>query len=91
MQHLDPRIARLHVLDRRLVVIQPDHTARHVGDQVGSVALTAAGLEHVAARASSGQPLIDHLMAAEPVVFLRQPGDRALPGEGERTSPADRW
>ena len=68
--------------DRRLVVIQPDHPAGHTGDQVGAVALTAAGFEHVATRAAAGQPLVDHLVAAEPVVLLRQPGNRAFPSQG---------
>ena len=53
-------------------------TVRHVGDQVGAVTLAAAGLEHVASGAAVGQPPVHHLVAAEPVVLLRQAGDRAL-------------
>ena len=79
--HLHPRIPGAHVRDGRLVVVQPDHAARHVGDQVGAVALAAAGLEHVAPRAAAGQPLVDHLVAAEPVVLLRQAGNSALAGQ----------
>ena len=85
MPHVHPRVAGADVGHRGLVVVQPDDAARDVGDQVGAVALAAAGLEHVAARAAVGQPLVDHLVAAEPVVLLGQAGDRALPGQGQRT------
>ena len=81
VQHLHPRIARPHVCDRRLVVVQTDDPTRHARDQVGAVALATTGLEHVPPGAAGGQPFVDHLMAAEPVVLLRQPGDRAFPGE----------
>ena len=46
--HVHPGVAGAHVGDGGLVVVQPDHAARDVGDQVGAVALAAAGLEHVA-------------------------------------------
>ena len=46
--HVHPRVARTHVGHRRLVVVQPDHPARDVGDQVGAVPLAAPGLQHVA-------------------------------------------
>ena len=51
--HLHPRIAGPHVRDGRLVVVEPDHTACHVGDQVGAVALAAARLEHIAPGAAA--------------------------------------
>ena len=83
--HVHPRVARADVGHRRLVVVQPDHAARGVGDQVGAVALAAPGLEHVATCAPVGQPLVDHLVAAEPVVLLGQAGDSALPGQWQST------
>ena len=45
--HLHPRIPGPYMRDGRLVVIQPDDPACHTSDQVGSVTLAAAGLEHV--------------------------------------------
>ena len=85
--HLHPRIPGPHMRDGRLVVVQPDHPARLAGDQVGAVTLAAAGLEHVAPRAAAGQPLVDDLMATEPVVLLRQPRNRAFTGKGQRVVP----
>ena len=82
LSHVDPGVAGPNVGYRRLVVVQPDDPARDVGDQVGAVALAGAGLEHVTPRTAVGQPLVDHLVAAEPVVLLRQAGDRAFPGQG---------
>ena len=76
--HLHPRIPGPYMRDGRLVVVQPDHPACHAGDQVGAVTLAAAGLEHVESDATTGQPLVDDLMATEPVVLLRQPRDRAF-------------
>ncbi len=81
MQHRDPRIPGLHVLDCRFVVVQPDHAARDVGNQVGAVTLAAARLEHVAPGAAAGQPPIHHLVAAEPVILLRQARNSSLAGK----------
>ena len=81
--HLHPRVARADMGDRRLVVVEPDDAARDVGDQIGAVTLAAARFEHVATRAAVGQPLVDDLMAAEPVVLLRQARDGAFAGQGQ--------
>ena len=70
---------------RRFVIVQPDHVARDVGDQVGAVSLAAPGVEHVATCAPVGKPLVDHLVAAEPVVLLGQAGNGALPGQWQST------
>ena len=85
--HLHPRIPGPYMRDGRLVVIQPDHPACHTSDQVGSVTLAAAGLEHVESDATTGQSLVDDLMATEPVVLLRQPRDRAFARKGQRIVP----
>ena len=79
--HLHPRIPGPHMCHGRLVVVQPDHTARLVGNQVGAVALAAARLEHIAPGAAGGQPSVHHLVAAEPVVLLRQAGNSSLAGK----------
>ena len=52
--HLHPRIPGPHMRDGRLVVVQPDHVACLVGDQVGTVALAAARFENVAPGAAVG-------------------------------------
>ncbi len=62
---------------------------RHVGDQIRAVTLAAARFEHVAVRAEIGQPLVDDLMAAEPIVLLRQAGNRAFPGQGQVRTVGD--
>ena len=85
MAHVHPRVVRADVGHRRFVVVQPDHPARDVGDQVGAVSLAAPGLEHVTTCAPVGQPLVDHLVAAEPVVLLGQAGNSALPGQWQST------
>ena len=50
--HVHPGVTRTHVGDRGLVVVQPDHRSRDIGDQVGAVPFAAAGLQHVAPGAS---------------------------------------
>ena len=77
--------------DSRLVIVQPDDTPCHVGDQIGAITLAATCLEHVTTRAAVRQPLIDHLMAAEPVVLLRQAGNRAFAGQGQGAYSGLRW
>ncbi len=79
--HVHPRVVRAHVGHRCVVVVQPDHGAGDVGDQVSAISLAASGLQHVATRAPVTQPLVDHLVAAEPVILLGQAGNRALPGQ----------
>lgn len=82
MTDVDARVPGPHMGHRRLVVVQADDTAGHVGDQVGAVTLAAAGLQDVAPGAAVGQSLVDDLVAAEPVVLLRQARDGPLAGEG---------
>ena len=55
--------------------------ARDFGDQVGAVTFATARLEHVATRAALSQPLVDHLVAAEPVVLLVKARDGAFTGQ----------
>ena len=86
VMHLHPRVPRPDVGDRRLVIVQPDHTARDAGDQVGAVALAEAGFEHVATSAAVGQPLVDDLVAAEPVVLLVEAGKVRSPVSGSTAS-----
>jgi hypothetical protein len=71
------------MVDRGFVVVQPDDVSGHVGDQVGAIALAAAGFQHVAVCAASGQPSVDHLVATKPVILLGQTGHRPLAGEGQ--------
>ena len=42
-----------------------------------------AGFQHVTSGAMAGQPLVDHLVAAKPVVLDVQAGHRALAGQGQ--------
>ncbi len=79
--HLHPRIPGPHMRDGRLVVVEPDHVACLVGNQVGTVALAAARLENIAPGAAAGQPPVHHFVAAKPVVLLRQAGNRSLAGK----------
>jgi hypothetical protein len=46
------RLGGAQVRDRRLVVVEPDHLACHLGDQVRAIPLSAAGLQHVTTGAS---------------------------------------
>ena len=78
LHDLDLGIAAADVGHRGRVVVHRDDPAGDAGDQVGAVTFAAAGLEHVAARAARRQPLVDHLVAAKPVVLDVQVGDGAL-------------
>ncbi len=81
LHDLHPRVAAADVGHGGLVVVQRDHPAGDAGDQVGAVTFAAARLEHVATRAARRQPLVDHLVAAKPVVLDVQAGDGAFTGQ----------
>ncbi|SHW34897.1 Uncharacterised protein [Mycobacteroides abscessus subsp. abscessus] len=70
--------------DRRLVVVQSDDVLGHLRQHVGAVALTAARLQHATSRAQAAEPLVDDLMAAEPVVLLGDAGHGPLSGQRQR-------
>ena len=83
LSRLHPGIAGAHVRNGGLVVVDPDDPAGDAGEQIGAVALAEPGFQHVAAGATLGQPLVDHLVAAKPVVLDVQPGNGALAGQGQ--------
>ena len=78
LHDLHPRVAAADVGHRGLVVVHRDDPAGDAGDQIGAVTFATAGLEHIAARAARRQALVDHLVAAKPVVLDVQIGDGAL-------------
>ena len=81
VDHLDPRIAGPHVRDGRLVVVHGGHLACDTGDQVGAITFAAARFEHVATHAALSQPLVDHFVAAKPVVLHVEARDGAFTGQ----------
>ncbi len=83
LSRLHPWIAGPHVRNGGLVVVDPDHPAGDAGQKIGAIALTEPGFQHVAAGTTIGQPLVDHLVAAEPVVLDVQPGNGAFTGQGK--------
>ena len=78
---LHPRVTGPHVRDGGLVVVQRDHSACDPGDQVGAIAFPAARLQHLAIRTVLRQPLVDHLVAAEPVILHVETRDGAFTGQ----------
>ena len=78
---LHPRVTGPHVRDGGLVVIQRDHPARDPGDQVGAIAFPAARLQHLTTRTVPRQLLVDHLMAAKPVILHVEARDGAFTGQ----------
>ena len=81
-------VAGTHVCDGGLVVVERGHPARDPGDQVGAIAFAAARLEHLATCTAPRQPLVDHLVAAKPVILHVQARDG--PFAGQRQDGIDR-
>ena len=63
------------------VIVDGRHRPRRSRDQVGAVALPAAGLEYVATCAYVNAMKVGDLVAAEPVVLHRQAGHGPLAGQ----------
>ena len=78
---LHPRVTGPHVRDRGFVIVQRDHSACDPGDQVGAVAFPTARFQHLAIRTALRQPLVDHLVAAKPVILHVETRDGAFTGQ----------
>ncbi len=72
-------IAQPRVLVRLGIGVDADHARGARGEHVRAVALAAGHVDHALPGDARGDPFIDRLMAAEPVVLLRHVGQRALP------------
>ena len=81
--------ARARVLESSVLVglgvrVDAGDPARAARQHVHPVALAAGHVDHVAALAALGHPLVDGQVAAEPVVLGGHVGQRALAGQLER-------
>ncbi len=77
------------MLDRHLVVVEPDHPSRDCRNQCRAVTLAASDLEHQMAAQVGEQGLIGRLVPPEPVVLRRDPGQGAFAGERQRAGIVD--
>ena len=76
-----PRVTGLHVRDGGLVVVQRDHPACDPGDQVSAIAFPTARFQHLPIRTVLRQPLVDHFVAAKPVILHVETRDGAFTGQ----------
>jgi hypothetical protein len=77
-------VAQPGVLVRLGVGVDAHHAVRTAREHVGPVALAAGHVDDGLARDAPFYPLVDHQMAAKPVVLLGHVGQRALAREGQR-------
>jgi len=83
------RVGRRGMLDRHLVVVEPDHPPRDRRNQRRAVTLAAPDLEHQLAAQVGEQGFIGRLMPLELVVLRRDPGEGAFAGERQRARIVD--
>ena len=77
-------VAQPRVLVRLGIRIDADHARGARGEHVRAVALAAGHVDHALPGDARGDPFVDGLVAAEPVVLLGHVGQRALPRQRQR-------
>ena len=77
----DLGVLRAGVLERLGVGVDADHRLRRAREHGGAVALAAREVDDLAPVGALRDPLVDHQVAAVPVVLFGDVGERALAGQ----------